>query len=181
MKRLLFCITICMLLISCNRIKNAGNKVVGKVIDQAIDVMMEPTIKDYSLSDKFPEFKKAGFKINEIKGVKCEYFPPSFYKYYFKYSGDRELIQQYIAGIQCHYTEIVPDTILKESNAIYFERKTEPMTENELKKVKFFFEYKETDLNELKFYTCTKTPEDHFIIFDLKNNLIYHMIESFRE
>lgn len=40
---------------------------------------------------------------------------------------------------------------------------------------------KEKDLKDLKFYTCIKTPEKHFIIFDLRNNLIYHMIGNFRE
>lgn len=174
--RILLCIMISVLLISCNKMRNTKDKAINKLID----VLESPVIEEYSLFDKFPEWKKPEYKITEAAGIKCDYVP-SFYKYYFRYSGNRELIKQYISNIQCHYTEIVPDTALIKSTATYFEQETQSITKYESEKAKFFFGYKETNMKDLEFYTCTKTPEMHFIIFDLKKNLIYHMIEYFRE
>jgi hypothetical protein len=169
---------LCLILFSaCNQIKNAKNK----SIDKTVEILKEPIIEDYSLFDKFSELKSDEFKIDSVKGIKCEYIP-FFYKYYFRYSGDRKLIQQFISNIQCHYTEIIPDTTFIKSNFTCFEKEIQHgITKYEIEKAKFFFEYRETDSIELKFYTCVKTPEKHFIIFDLKNNLIYQMIENFRE
>lgn len=124
--------------------------------------------------------EKNEYNITKVKGIKCDYIG-LFYKYYFRYSGDRELIKQYISNIQCRYTEIVPDTTFIETTPAYFEQETQRITKYEYEKAKFFYSYKEKDLKDLKFYTCIKTPEKHFIIFDLKSNLIYHMIGNFRE
>ena len=168
---------ISILLISCNKIKNAKDK----VADKLIEVLLErPVTEEYSLFDKFPEWKKNEYNITKVKGIKCDYIG-LFYKYYFRYSGDRELIKQYISNIQCHYTEIVPDTTFIETTPACFELETQRITKYEYEKAKFFYSYKDKDLKDLKFYTCIKTPEKHFIIFDLKNNLIYHMIGNFRE
>ena len=91
---------ISILLISCNKIKNAKDK----VADKLIEVLLErPVTEEYSLFDKFPEWKKNEYNITKVKGIKCDYIG-LFYKYYFRYSGDRELIKQYISNIQCHYT-----------------------------------------------------------------------------
>ncbi|MCL2131699.1 MAG: hypothetical protein FWH36_04495 [Lentimicrobiaceae bacterium] len=171
--KLFFYVVMGVFLISCNEIKNTKNKLVEE--------LKEPIIADCFLFDKFPELKNDELKINEIKGIKCEYVS-SFYKYYFKYSGDRELIQKYISNIQCRYAEITPDTMLIKSDFARFEQETQNgITEYEVEKASFFFEYKQTDIKELEFYTCTKTPEKHFIVFDVKNNLIYQMIKNFRE
>lgn len=174
--RILLCITISILLISCNKIRNTKDKAIEKLVD----VLTSPVIKEYSLFDKFPEWKNSEYQIAEAEGIKCDNIA-LFYKYYFRYFGNRELIKQYISNIQCHYTEIVPDTALIKSTATYFEQETQSITKYESEKAKFFFGYKETDMKDLEFYTCTKTPEMHFIIFDLKKNLIYHMIKYFRE
>ena len=77
--------------------------------------------------------------------------------------------------------EITPDTAFTESDFAYFEREIQCPTEYEATKSHFFYAYKDLDLNELVFFTCTKTPEKHFLIFDLKNNNIYHLIENFKE
>lgn len=46
---------ISILLISCNKIKNAKDK----VADKLIEVLLErPVTEEYSLFDKFPEWKK---------------------------------------------------------------------------------------------------------------------------
>ena len=173
----IFFYILCVCLVSCNGIKNTKDKIIKKTVD----VLREPIIEDYSLFDKFPDFKRDEFEIDNVKGIKCEYVP-FFYKYYFKYSGNRELIQSYISNIQCHYTEIIPDTAFIKSDFACFEKKIQNgITKYEIEKANFFFEYKETNFNELEFYTCVKTPEKHFVIFDKKNNLIYQMIENFRE
>ena len=140
MKNIAFCIIIT-LLISCDRIRKTKDKMSNTVSE----ILQEPIIEDYSLFDKFPEFERNEFKINEIKGIKCEYMP-YFYKYYFKYSGDRELIQQYISNIQCHYNEITPDTAFIESDFVYFEKEVQCSTEYEASKSQFFYAYKDLDL-----------------------------------
>ena len=125
---------ISILLISCNKIKNAKDK----VADKLIEVLLErPVTEEYSLFDKFPEWKKNEYNITKVKGIKCDYIG-LFYKYYFRYSGDRELIKQYISNIQCRYTEIVPDTTFIETTPAYFEQETERITKYEYEKAKFF-------------------------------------------
>ena len=115
---------ISILLISCNKIKNAKDK----VADKLIEVLLErPVTEEYSLFDKFPEWKKNEYNITKVKGIKCDYIG-LFYKYYFRYSGDRELIKQYISNIQCRYTEIVPDTTFIETTPAYFEQETQRIT-----------------------------------------------------
>ena len=185
-KLIISILTVLMFLVGCDRIRQKTKENLGKVgqktWEKFVDRMSEPTIKNYSLFEAFPELKRDEFKINEVNGILCEYIP-FFYKYYFKYSGDIPLIKQYISNIEYSYTEIPPDTALVKSNFADFDKKTlkKDMTEYEMQKVKFFFAYKELYLDELEFYTCCKTPELHYIVFDLKNNFIYHMIENFRE
>ena len=114
--------------------------------------------------------KKNEYNITKVKGIKCDYIG-LFYKYYFRYSGDRELIKQYISNIQCRYTEIVPDTTFIETTPAYFEQETQRITKYEYEKAKFFYSYKEKDLKDLKFYTCIKTPEKTFHHFRFKKQL----------
>ena len=165
------------LLTSCGRAKKKARREWEKIVDS----LSVPAIKNHSLFEVFPEFKKEEYKIIEAQGILCEYVP-FFYKYYFTYSGDMQLVQKHISNIECHYTEIKPDTELVKSSSNYFEEKIfKGITEQEKQMAQFFFAYKNLDLGELEFYTCVKTPEIHYLVFDLKNNFIYHMIENFRE
>lgn len=164
------------LLISCNEIKSTKNNIKDKLIDE----LSRPSTKKISLFDIFPKLKNDEYQVTDIEGLQCDYLV-FFYKYYFKYSGNRERITEYISNIQCHYSEIVPDTALIKSDPTSFEKETRAMTKYEYDKAQFFFKYKETDVKYLEFYTCIKTPEKHYIVFDTKSNIIYHMIENFRE
>ena len=178
--RLLLYVTVGMLLISCNQVKKGKDKAIDMALHQIVEFLSTPSIKEYSLFDRFPELAKDEFGIVEFHGVLCDY-PFFFYKYYFTYSGNRELIQQYISNIQCRYSEIVPDTAFIKSDFTHFEKQTQNLAAYEYKKANFFFAYKDTNPEELEFYTCTKTPETHYIIFNTKSGLIYHLIENFRE
>lgn len=108
--------------------KSTKDKIKNKLIDE----LNRPVTKKISLFNIFPKLKNDEYQVTDIEGLQCDY-QVFFYKYFFKYSGNRELIAQYISNIKCHYSEIVPDTALIK------------------------------------------------MVFDTKNNIIYHMIENFRE
>ena len=178
------------LLTSCNRVHKVKDKVrekkdrvVNKALGTIVDFIRESAITDYSLFDKFPELKRDEFKITEIGGILCTYLP-WFDKYYFKYTGDSALIQQYIENIECKYTEIEPDTAFVQFtdwDYEQYEKKMQSLTDYEKQRAAFFFEYQNENKENLIFYKCRKTPENHILILDLRTNLIHHLIESFRE
>lgn len=165
---------------ACGRIKNKADQVVEKTKDKIINELKEPAITDARLFDKFPELKNEKYKIDFKQGVKCEYLP-TFYKYYFTYYGNKSKVLDFISHIKCTYTEIVPDTICKRIDFAHLQKSVSGLTDFEKQKADFFYKYQGSNSADLELYDCIKTPEHHFIIFDTKTGLIYHLIENFKE
>jgi len=148
--------------------------------NKIINEIKEPITSEVSLFKKFPKLENEIFGISQQEGLYCEYLP-FFYKYYFKYKGNKDSILDFISKIECNYTEITPDSTFKEIEYCDFENTVRNITNKEKIKAAFFFEYKESDIGNLEFFDCIKTPEHHYIIFNKETGIIYHMIESFRE
>ncbi|RZJ48157.1 MAG: hypothetical protein EOO44_21460, partial [Flavobacterium sp.] len=105
-----FMIVFMSLSISCTRIKQKIKDKSGDAKEIIINFIKEPAIKKAVLFDKYPALKAKKYDIVLDHGLECD-FIPSFYKYYFRYTGNTAEILNFIANIKPNSTEVESDTI----------------------------------------------------------------------
>lgn len=166
--------------ISCTRIKQKIKDKSGDAKEIIINFIKEPAIKKAVLFDKYPALKAKKYNVVLDDGLECD-FIPSFYKYYFRYTGNKAEILNFIANIKPNSTEVESDTICNRIDLNQFKTKTKPLTVYEKRAASFFFDYLKVESNNLEFYSCLKAPEVHYLAIDTKTKDVYHMIDNFWE
>jgi len=122
-----------------------------------------------SIKDIVKDFK-GDSTIKEIKGIQIE---DLFYKEYFVYTGNKKRVLDGINKIKT-VDNISSDCSVLPRNEFY---KIDFMKEKN-KDNAFFWKFEK--LKNIEIYRGIKGSNEHFIIFDLSSDTVYHKVEEIR-
>jgi hypothetical protein len=125
--------------------------------------------KMISIKDMVQDFK-GDSTIKEIKGIQIE---DLFYKEYFVYTGNKKRVLDGINKIKT-IDNISSDCSVLPRNEFY---KTDFKQEKN-KDNAFFWKFEK--LKSIEIYRGIKGSSEHFIIFDLLSDTVYHKVEEIR-
>ncbi len=168
-------------LVSCNRAKQKGRKLIDRtqeVLENKIDELINENLEFHKTSF-IKEFGEPNhFKINHQEGIWFD-MPLGFYYGFLKYEANSDSIMNYISNIETNLPDISntsfspTDTNQISSNTKHLKDQYGQKLNGELD---FFEDYKK--LKSFKIYQCNRYPKSHILIVDEKSGIIYHHFEK---
>jgi len=174
---------------SCERVKKTGEELVEiskseisevskKVWDKTVEFTFEGfsytdqiTLKDIYPNENIPEFEL-------IQSIKIN-TPINFYSCYFKYRADKKETLKFLSDLKTSLPDI-SDSTYEVTNGKEIEKNLEsvklraPELEEE---ISFFFEI--NSIENIEYFRCNKYPNANYLAIDVKNGIIYHLIEYY--
>ena len=156
---------------SCTRIKHKAATSCTKIWHKLVDLWEKSTqIEEYSIGTLYPELDG-----RECVGVRGDGL---LYSYWFRYKATPVEVEAALMAKPCTYSEIVPDSILEPCDRTYIEDNFYSLLQDSHP---VFTEWKTEPEEHLQYYSCTRTPLKHLLVFDTVSDYVYHYIGEFRE
>lgn len=142
-----------------------------RIWHKLVDLWEKSTpIEEYSIGTLYPELDG-----RECVGVRGDGL---LYSYWFRYKATPVEVEAALMAKPCTYSEIVPDSILEPCDRTYIEDNFYSLLQDSHP---VFTEWKTEPEEHLQYYSCTRTPLKHLLVFDTVSDYVYHYIGEFRE
>jgi len=160
--------------------KEKTSKISKKVWQRGVEKVFEYStdVKPSKFEDVFGNHSDLGIKNQE--GKQIEYIA-NFHQYFFRYTAEKDKILQFLNRLKTSHPEI-SDKKYSISNEQIIDEKLKFISikfPNIYKKLVFFREFENKE--GLEYYTIDRYPYSNIIIYDKKNDIIYHFVENYQE
>ncbi len=156
---------------SCTRIKHKAATSCTRVWHKLVDSWEESTpTEEYSIGTLYPELDG-----RECVGVRGNGL---LYSYWFRYKATPAEVEAALMAKPCTYSEIAPDSTMKPCERTYMENDFYSLLQDSHP---VFTEWKAEPEDHLQYYSYTRTPLKHLLVFDTVSGYVYHYIGEFRE
>lgn len=159
-----------------NKINETGNNMRKNAVEKVFEYTT--TIKSSRFEDIYG--KNSSVKIKNQEGIQIEYIA-DFYQCFFRYTTKKEKLLIFLDNLDTTRPEIsdkkhsASDIQIIDEKLAFLHSKFPDL----YKKLGFFTEFYEK--KNLQYYKINKYPYSNIIIYDKKNETIYHFVENYQE